>query len=86
MAKGLNLVAADIVEFGFIVNGDDADVKYLVAVYDDGGSLVNYESEQVKFSRLSTQIRAALNNAMRLLSKDANNSKVNENKETWVDK
>jgi hypothetical protein len=88
--KGLSLTDSYVTEFYLSVTEDDdgnksASVWYLGEVYDDAGNYVKTERVDVQFSDLPAQIRAALNNAMRLVSKEFNNSQVAENSETWVD-
>ena len=85
MSKGLNLVDTAVIEFTLRRVGADAKLTYLVEVLDDAGDVVRHDLVDVNFSDLPTQQKATLNNFMRLLSKDANNAKVNENSVTWVD-
>ena len=87
MAKGLTLLSTDIREMSILVNdgNTDAKVKVLVEVLDSIGDVVRYDSLDYKFSDLPAQVKAAFNNALRLMSKDINNDVVEENSETWTD-
>ena len=86
MAKGLNLTSSSIKEFHVQVNGvgDDAGVWYLGDVYDDAGNFVKTERVDVLFSGLDNNLRAALNNVMRMFSREFNNASVAEDSDTWV--
>jgi hypothetical protein len=93
--KGLNLTDSSIREFYLLVTEDDdgnkdANVWYLGEIFDgeifdDAGNYVNSVRVDVLFSALPAQIRAALNNAMRLVSKEFNSDLVEEDSETWTD-
>ena len=89
--KGLNLVLSNIRELHILVvddaNGDpvDAKIKTLVEIFDDAGNYVKSENIDEDFSTMSAQRRMALNNYLRLSSKEYMNTTVNENKESWVD-
>jgi hypothetical protein len=85
MAKGLNLTSTSIRQFHLSVDDGVGNVRVLYDVLDDGDELVKSENWNVGFSDLSNQIRAALNNALRLVSMEINNDAVAENAETWVD-
>jgi len=92
MARGLNLTSTDIREWSGLVRGQpgpktsgDADLKFLIEVYDDAGGYVKSVSIEERFSDLPAQERAALNNFLRLKSKRFNKDLVQENTSTWTD-
>lgn len=85
MAKGLNLTDTNIVEFYMLVKVGGADVRVLYDIRDDNGDIVKHENYLREFKDLPIQVKAALNNALRLMSKEINNLAVSENKESWTD-
>jgi len=87
MAKGLNLVSTNIREWRGTVNdpGDDATLKILVEVNDDTGAYVKSTSLNCRFTTLPAQAKAALNNFLRLMSREINNDLVEEDSITWSD-
>jgi hypothetical protein len=85
MAKGLNLVATNIVEFRMNRDFDDAHLQYTVEVLDDADNTVRYDTVEIKASDLPNNVLAAFNAFMRLASKDINNDTVEEDTETWID-
>jgi hypothetical protein len=85
MAKGLQLTSTNIRQFHLSVDDGVGNVRVLYDVLDDGDELVKSENWNVAFLDLPVQIRAALNNVLRLVSREVNNNAVAENSETWVD-
>jgi hypothetical protein len=85
MAKGLTLISTNIREMKLFVSDhdNDASVKVLYEINDDQGTKVKSELYSVMYSDLPTQCKAALNTALNLISKEINNSAVNENTGTW---
>jgi len=87
MAKALQLVNTNLREVSVLVDSDGhAVVRIVGEVLDSGDSTITMETMASNFENLPVQIRAALNNALRLISKDFNQAQVNENKETWLDR
>jgi len=85
MSKGLNLINTSIRELYLLRKGNDAEVRVLYEIEDDAGNLVKSVNYFVLFSAFPNDIKAPLNISLRLISKEINNTAVNENKESWTD-
>ena len=85
MARGVNLINTEIKNFSMSVQANDAMCHVEYIIYDDAGNPVKTEVVSKIFSLWSNQIKANLNNALRLISQEINNNSVAENTPTWTD-
>ena len=86
MAKVRNLVSTDIRQFHLSIDdGGVGNVRVLYDVIDETDGIVLEDNYHAAFVDLPANVQASFNNALRMMSREINNSAVEEDSETWVD-
>jgi hypothetical protein len=86
-AKQIELTTTDIIDFRVTVNDDgSATCLITVVILDDVGDEVKHVTKVIPFVDLAVQVRANINNVLRLLSQTINNEEANNNTITWTDR